>query len=80
MLGSTSAVEVEFKSPQNWPLMYAIGRRAESPQVHFPTTTAAAPSHPQRELESKLESHPFLQSLPVYRYTLLAGGNPVPRT
>ena len=50
------------------PLLYATGRRSEPPEVHFPADTDG--SKPKRTRASKLESEPFLQSLPVYRYRL----------
>jgi hypothetical protein len=50
------------------PLIYPVGRRADHPEVAFPAATEA-PSQPQRIREAKLEAHPFLRSLPVYRYT-----------
>jgi hypothetical protein len=53
------------------PLMYVMGRRAAHPEVHFPTTTDDEISgQPQRVRQSKLEAHPFLQSLPIYRYSI----------
>jgi hypothetical protein len=48
------------------PLIYATGRRAEPPKVHFPALDDA--SQPTRTRKSKLEAQPFLRSLPVYRY------------
>ena len=49
------------------PLIYATGRHAEPPQVHFPAQ-AETENKPHRIRESKLETEPFLHSLPVYRY------------
>jgi hypothetical protein len=49
------------------PLIYATGRRAGAPEVHFPTD--ADDSEPKRTRASKLETDPFLRSLPVYRYS-----------
>ena len=49
------------------PLIYATGRRAEHPEVHFPAVTDEL--QPRRKRQSQLETHPFLRSLPVYRYT-----------
>jgi hypothetical protein len=50
------------------PIMYAKGRRVEPPQVRFP-----APAHLGNQIprvrQSQLEAAPFLQSLPVYRYS-----------
>jgi hypothetical protein len=50
------------------PLIYATGRRAEGPEVHFPANSPET-SKPKRNRESKLESQPFLGSLPVYKYS-----------
>jgi hypothetical protein len=53
------------------PLIYATGRRTESPEVHFPADAAAdddGANQPTRIRKSILESEPFLRSLPVYRY------------
>lgn len=50
------------------PLMYALGRRAEPPLVHYPGTATDEGDRPRRARESKLEAKPFLKSLPVYRY------------
>jgi hypothetical protein len=49
------------------PLIYAIGRRTEAPKVHF----LAPDDNPRstRARKSKLEPQPFLNSLPVYRYS-----------
>jgi hypothetical protein len=52
------------------PLMYAIGRHAKIPEVHFPSS-AENVTTPKRHRESKLEPLPFLRSLPVYRYNLV---------
>jgi hypothetical protein len=49
------------------PLIYTKGRRAEQPEVNFPTGTGS-PDKPSRIRESKVEPDPFLKSLPVYRY------------
>jgi hypothetical protein len=49
------------------PLMYATGRRTESPEVRFPTDPKND-NNPRRIRESKLEAAPFLHALPVYRY------------
>jgi hypothetical protein len=51
------------------PLIYAMTRRTEHPEVHFPTAPAAPANQLQRVRQSKLDPHPFLQSLPVYRYS-----------
>jgi hypothetical protein len=50
------------------PLMYALGRSAERPEVFFPTGAADVLTQPRRVRQSHLEPHPFLRSLPVYRY------------
>ena len=50
------------------PVIYATGRRAEPLEVRFPTNSDAS-AQPKRTRESKLESEPFLKSLPVYRYS-----------
>lgn len=49
------------------PLIFATGRRAQAPEVYFPTD-AENDGNPRRRRESKLEPAPFLRSLPVYRY------------
>jgi len=49
------------------PLIYATGRRTQPPEVHFPAQ-AENDSKPTRARKSKLEPHPFLRVLPVYRY------------
>lgn len=53
------------------PLIYATGarqgRRSGAPEVHFPAD-AENDNKPARIRESKLETEPFLSSLPVYRY------------
>jgi hypothetical protein len=51
------------------PLIYAIGRRTEPPEVQFPPA-ALEVSIPSRARESKLELQPFLRSLPVHLYRL----------
>jgi hypothetical protein len=48
------------------PLLYPIGRRADPPSVRFPQP--ADPDEPPRVRQSKLDPHPFLQSVSVYRY------------
>lgn len=50
------------------PLIYAIGRRSEPPEVRFSAETEDTPK-PKRVRSSKLEAEPFLRSLPVYRYS-----------
>jgi hypothetical protein len=50
------------------PILYAHGRRSEPPEVRFPPA-ADLTGIPSRVRESKLEASPYLQSLPVYRYT-----------
>jgi hypothetical protein len=59
------------------PLLYAKGRRAEPPLVQFPSADAAA-EPPRRVRKSKLEAAPFLQSIPVYRYSLSTSAPPHP--
>jgi hypothetical protein len=48
------------------PVLYPRGRRATPPEVHFPREQTT--DEPPRLRQSKLEPHPFLESLPVYRY------------
>jgi hypothetical protein len=48
------------------PLIYATGRRTDTPEVHFPTE--ADSTKIPRSRKSQLEPQPFLHSLPVYRY------------
>lgn len=50
------------------PLIYATGRSQERPAVRFPVTGDLGATEPRRNRRSSLEEHPFLQSLPVYRY------------
>jgi hypothetical protein len=49
------------------PLIYPKGRRTTPPQVRFPP--AADEEQPTRARQSKLDPEPFLESLPVYRYS-----------
>lgn len=49
------------------PLIYAMGRRPEPPEVHFPPAEDA--TEPKRSRKSILELKPYLRSLPVYRYS-----------
>jgi hypothetical protein len=49
------------------PLLYPKGRRAMPPEVCFPREQTA--DEPPRLRSPKLEPHPFLESLPVYRYS-----------
>jgi hypothetical protein len=49
------------------PLIYAIGRHPEMPEIHFPTSDKNS-GQPARTRKSKLESQPLLRALPVYRY------------
>jgi hypothetical protein len=49
------------------PLLYPKGRRAEPPEVRFPAPVDAQAT--PRVRQAKLEPRPFLESLPVYRYT-----------
>jgi hypothetical protein len=49
------------------PLIYATGRKTEPPEVKFPEPGASQKSN--RHRKSKLEPEPFLNSLPVYRYS-----------
>jgi hypothetical protein len=48
------------------PLLYPRGRLGEAPEVRFPAPVDAHPI--PRIRQAKLEPHPFLESLPVYRY------------
>jgi hypothetical protein len=48
------------------PILYCAGRHAGAPEIRFPPTIE--PEALQRKRQSKLEAHPFLESLPVYRY------------
>jgi hypothetical protein len=49
------------------PLLYPIRRRINPPAVRFPPAADEIP--PSRKRQPKLEPQPFLESLPVYRYT-----------
>jgi hypothetical protein len=51
------------------PLMYALGRRLEHPEVSYPAEHDPAPNKPSHVRQAQLELQPFLQSLPAYRYT-----------
>lgn len=54
------------------PLLYPKGRRTTPPDVRFPPRAhddQPSDASPKRERQSKLEPQPFLESLPVYRYT-----------
>jgi hypothetical protein len=48
------------------PIMYATGRHATAPEVHFPDAESSLQARKSRA--PKLEPKPFLSSLPVYRY------------
>ncbi len=48
------------------PLLYPVKRRLDPPKVRFPLSPEAAPTELKRK--PKLEPHPFLKSLPVFRY------------
>jgi hypothetical protein len=48
------------------PVLYPKGRRAELPLVRFPPAVQSA--EPRRVRQPKLDAHPFLESLRVYRY------------
>jgi hypothetical protein len=51
------------------PLLYAIGRKQEAPEIAFPAPPGAdKDSKPKRTRASKVEAAPFLRALPVYRY------------
>lgn len=49
------------------PLMYALGRHPEKPEVKFPGS-ASEDSEPKRVRKSKLQEKAFLQTLGVWRY------------
>jgi hypothetical protein len=49
------------------PLLYPQRRRTDPPKVRFPLAPEA--DMPGRKRQTKLESRPFLESLPVYRYS-----------
>lgn len=52
------------------PLLYAHGRRPPPAEVKFPAPPAAIEADtPLRVRQSRLQPHPYLQSLPVYRYS-----------
>lgn len=50
------------------PLIYAVGRRTEPPEVRFPVD-ADDSAKPSRARKSQLEAVPYLRALPVYRYS-----------
>jgi hypothetical protein len=49
------------------PLLYALGRSKETPEILYPGAEEGSPA-PARQRAGKLEEKPFLDSLPVYRY------------
>jgi hypothetical protein len=49
------------------PILYLQGRHSEPPMVQFPMANDLA-TEPRRIRESKLETKPFLLSIPVFRY------------
>jgi hypothetical protein len=49
------------------PLLYPLGRSREIPEIRYPSTDECAPTE-ARHRSGKLEPHPFLATLPVYRY------------
>ena len=51
------------------PIVYATGRRSEPPEVKFPNDREKD-TNPRRIRKTRLETAPFLQALPVYRYNL----------
>lgn len=56
--------------PAELPLLYAVSRHHAPPQVRFPPSPddASAEATPRRVRASRLETQPFLKTLPVYRY------------
>mgnify|MGYP006866487672 CR=1 FL=1 len=50
------------------PMLYPLGRSREPPEVVYPPPRAGEGSTPARARTGKLEDHPFLKTLPVYRY------------
>jgi hypothetical protein len=50
------------------PLMYALTRQAERPEVQFPPPDTEISNQPSRKRSAQIEDRPFLQSLPAYRY------------
>lgn len=53
------------------PLLYPKPKRGEQPQIRF--LPAAEPDEPKRVRQSKLDPQPYLESLPVYRYSRRVG-------
>ena len=49
------------------PIIYAVGRSTEAPEVQFPAE--ADDSKPKRTRASLIEADPYLHSLPIYRYS-----------
>jgi len=50
------------------PLLNPLGRSRELPEVVYPPLEIGEGSTPARTRTGKLEDHPFLNTLPVYRY------------
>jgi hypothetical protein len=50
------------------PLIYPLSKRPEDPQVKFPDEGADTSREPSHRRQAQVEEHPFLQSLPVFRY------------
>jgi hypothetical protein len=63
-----TAVSAEWRLICTARTQSAIGRRTEPPEVHLPVG-ADNQDKPQRIRESNLKSQPFLQSLPIYRFS-----------
>ena len=56
------------------PLLYPLGRSKEIPEIKYPPEdkddAEEGTTTPARERSGKLETEPFLDTLPVYRYRL----------
>jgi hypothetical protein len=50
------------------PLLYTAGRWPSPPEVKYPAPVDELANQPRRTRQSALESEPFLQSIPAYRY------------
>lgn len=50
------------------PLLYAHGRHPAAPNVKFASASDDVDATPRRARPSRLENHPYLTSMPAYRY------------
>jgi hypothetical protein len=50
------------------PLLYTAGRWPTPPEVNYPAAAEELEKQPRRSRQSALETEPFLESMPAYRY------------